>query len=108
MNYYSDKENEAAARLLFLLFQIGMVLIVYGFIYTAMVAVKVSVERYGTTPLAFVPESIATLLFAFVLFKTRHLFNRGKRLRAVAWTMAWASLIIVLLYWHLTQLAPVA
>ena len=108
MNYYSDEKNEAAARVVFMLFQMFMGLIVYGFIYTAIVAVKAAVTQFGVTRLAFTPEVVATLLFAVVLYKTRYLFNRGKRLRAVAWTMAWASLIIVALYWHLSVLAPAA
>jgi hypothetical protein len=39
--------------------------------------------------------------------KTRKMFKAGKRLRAVAWMMGWASLIIVFLYAHLSQLVPV-
>jgi len=104
VKYYSDKSNEAGANVLFMLFQIFMILIVYGFVYTSMVAVKMAVAKYNLTVMAYLPEFIATFGYPVVMFKTLKMFKSGKRQRAVAWMMAWASVIIVALYAHLSQL----
>jgi len=104
MQYYSDKSNDAAARLLFMLFQMLMVLVVYGFVYTAMAGVKLAVDKYGLTPMAYLPEVAAVVLYPVVLYKTRQMFAKKRRLRAVAWCLAWASFIIVMLYMHLDKL----
>jgi len=104
VEYYNDKVNESAAKVLFMLFQMVMILIVYGFVYTAFLGVKLAIEKYGLNALAYVPEIFATLLYPVVLYRTRSIFNKGGRLRAVAWCMGWASVIIVALYVHLDNL----
>jgi len=104
MKYYDDQFNDSAAKLFFMLFQMFMILIVYGFVYTAMVGVKIAVAKYGLTFMAYLPELAATLLYPVVLYRTRRIFSAGKRLRAVAWCLAWASLIIVVLYVHLDNI----
>ena len=104
MQHYSDQANESAARLFFMLFQMVMLLIVYGFVYTAMVGVKLASAKYGLTFMAYLPEVLAVAGYPVVLYRTRKVFAAGKRLRAVAWSLAWASLIIVLLYVHLDNL----
>ncbi len=104
MKYYNDQSNEAAAALLFMLFQMVMLLIVYGIVYTAIVGVRVAMQKYGLGVVVFSPEIIALILYPTVLYRTRRMFKAGKKLRAVAWCMAWASLIIVVLYLHLDRL----
>ncbi|HHO65460.1 MAG TPA: hypothetical protein ENJ71_02945 [Epsilonproteobacteria bacterium] len=104
MKHYNDKSNEAGSNVLFMLFQMFMILTVYGFVYTSMVAVKIAVAKYDLTVMTYLPEFIATLGYPVVMFKTLKIFKSGKRLRAVAWMMAWASVIIVALYAHLSQL----
>jgi len=104
MQYYNDRSNESAAKLFFMLFQMVMILIVYGFVYTAMVGVKLSVAKYGLTFMAYLPEVLAMVFYPVVLYRTRRMFSQKKRLRAVAWCLAWASVIIVLLYVHLDNL----
>ena len=104
MEYYSDKSNDAAANVFFMFFQIFMVLTVYGFAYTSLVAVKMAVVSYGLTFMTYLPEVLAVVGYPVVMFKTLKMFKAGKRLRAVAWMMAWASVIIVALYAHLSQL----
>ena len=104
MQYYNDKSNDAGANVLFMLFQMFMVMTVYGFVYTSMVAVKMAVVKYDLTVMTYLPEFIATLGYPVVMFKTLKMFKSGKRLRAVAWMIAWASVIIVALYLHLSQL----
>ena len=104
MKYYNDQSNEAAAALLFMLFQMVMLLIVYGIVYTAFIGVRIAMQRYGLDAVVLVPEVVALILYPVVLYRTRRMFKKGKRLRAVAWCMAWASLIIVVLYLHLDRL----
>ena len=104
MQYYSDKSNDAAANVFFMFFQMFMVLTVYGFTYISLVAVKMAVATYGLTFMTYLPEVLAIVGYPVVMFKTMKMFKAGKRLRAVAWMMAWASVIIVALYVHLSQL----
>ena len=87
--------------------QIFMLLIVYGFVYTSLVGVKLAAEKYGLTFMVYLPEVLALVAYPVVLYKTRKMFQQGKMLRAVGWVMGWASLIIVLLYTHLSQLVGV-
>ena len=74
-----------------------MVLTVYAFAYTSLVAVKMAVAEYGLTFMTYLPEVLAVIAYPVVMFKTRKMFKAGKKLRAVAWMMAWASVIIVAL-----------
>lgn len=104
MQYYNDKSNDAGANVLFMFFQMLMILTVYGFVYTSLVAVKMAVAKYDLTVMTYLPELMATLAYPVVMFKTLKMFKKGKRLRAVAWMMAWASVIIVALYVHLSKL----
>ncbi len=104
MKYYNDKSNDAAANVLFMLFQMFMILTVYGFAYTSLVAVKMTVAKHGLTFITYLPEVLAVIGYPVVMFKTMKMFKAGKKLSAVAWMMAWASVIIVALYAHLSQL----
>jgi len=84
-----------------------MLLIVYGFVYTSFVAVELAVAKYNLTFMVYLPEVLALLVYPVVLYRTRKMFQQGKMLRAVGWVMGWASVIIVLLYTHLSQLIGV-
>lgn len=107
MQYYNDKSNDNAAKLFFVFFQMFMVLVVYGFVYTSFLAVKMAIAKYDLTFMTYLPEIIALVGYPVVILKTLKMFKAGKRLRAVAWMMAWASVIIVFLYAHLSQLITV-
>ena len=107
MQYYNDKDNKAGSNIMFMVFQMIMLLIVYGFIYTSFIAVKMAIAKYDLTFMTYLPEFIALIVYPVVLYKTRQMFSRDKRLRAVAWVMGWASVIIVFLYAHLSQLITV-
>ncbi len=107
MQYYNDKSNDNAAKLFFVFFQMFMVLVVYGFIYTSSIAVKMAIVKYDLTFMTYLPEVLALVVYPMVIFKTLKMFKSGKRLRAVVWMMAWASVIIVALYAHLSQLITV-
>ena len=107
MSYYNDEQNKKAGQVFFYIVQMFMLLIVYGFVYTSFVAVKLAAAKYNLTFMAYLPEVLALVAYPVVLYKTRKMFQQGKMLRAVGWVMGWASLIIVLLYTHLSQLAGV-
>jgi len=107
MQYYNDKDNQAGANVMFLFLQMFMILIVYGFVYTSFIAVKLAVAKYDLTMMTYLPEVIALIVYPVVLYKSRQTFKQDKRLRATAWVMGWASVIIVFLYAHLSQLITV-
>ena len=107
MSYYNDEQNKTAALVSFFIMQIFMLLIVYGFVYTSFVGVKLAVAKYNLTLMVYLPEVLALVVYPVVLFKTKKMFQQGKMLRAVGWVMGWASVIIVFLYLHLSQLAGV-
>jgi hypothetical protein len=107
MQYYNDTENQKAAGVLFFLLQVMLLLIVYGFVYTSFVAVKLASEKYGLTFMAYMPVIIALVAYPVVLYKSRAMFKKNKRLRAIGWVLGWASVIIVALYVFLSQLISV-
>ncbi len=107
MKYYNDKDNQAASNVIFMFMQMFILLIVYGFVYTSFVAVKMAIVKYNLTFMVYLPEVLALITYPVVLYKTRKMFQQSKRLSAVSWMMGWASLIIVLLYVHLSQLVGV-
>jgi len=107
MQYYSDEQNRKAAYLVFVLVQILMLLIVYGFVYTSLAAVKLSIAKYHLTSMAYLPVVFVMFAYPVVLYKSRKMFLKDKRLRATGWMMGWASVIIVALYAFLSQLAGV-
>ncbi len=104
MQYYNDKSNESAVKVLFIFFQMFMLLVVYVFVYTSLIAVKMAIVQYNLTFMVYLPEIIALIGYPVVIFRTLKIFKTGKRLSAIAWMMAWASVIIVILYAHLSQL----
>ena len=84
-----------------------MLLIVYGFVYTSFVGVKLAAETQSLTLMVYAPEVFALVLYPVVLYRTRKIFQQGKMLRAAGWVTGWASVIIVFLYLHLSQLVGV-
>ncbi len=107
MKYYNDNDNQTGSNVLFMIFQMFMLLIVYGFVYTSFIAVKLAIAKYDLTVMTYLPELISFIVYPVVLYKTRQMFRQDKRLRAAAWVMGWASIIIVFLYAHLSQLITV-
>ncbi|WP_294952822.1 hypothetical protein [Sulfurovum sp.] len=107
MQYYNDKTNRQGTYFAFVAVQLFLLLIVYGFVYTSLVAVKLAVARYHLTFMAYMPVVLALIVYPVVLYKTRKMFRAGKRLRATGWMLGWASVIIVALYAFLSQLIRV-
>ncbi len=102
--YYNDESSDKAALVMFQIFQMLMTFVVYGFIYTSFLGVHMSIEQKGLTFMTYLPEVVAFLIYAVVIYKTKKMFKAKKRLRAIGWLMGWASVIIVFLYAHLSQL----
>jgi hypothetical protein len=107
MQYYSDEKNTRGAYLVFVILQVFLLLIVYGFVYTSLVAVKLSIAKYHLTSMAYLPVVFVMFAYPVVLYKTRKMFLQHKRLRAIGWMLGWASVAIVFLYAFLSQLVGV-
>ncbi len=105
MQYYNDEQNKAGAKVLFMLVQMVVLSMVYIIIYTSFVAVGFAIDEYGMSYVMYFPVFVALVIFPILLYKYRQMFNAGKMLGAFIWTMATASLIIVLLYIYIAQIA---
>ncbi len=104
MQYYDDEKNKAGTKVLFIIAQMVVLVMVYIIIYTSFVAVGYAIEEYGMSPLMYFPVFVALVIFPILLYKYRQMFNAGKMMGAFIWTMATASLIIVLLYVYVAQI----
>ncbi len=104
MQYYNDEKNKAGARVLFMIVQMVVLTMVYIIIYTSFVAVGYAIEEYGLSSVMYFPVFVALVIFPILLYKYRQMFNAGRMMGAFIWTMATASLIIVLLYVYVEQI----
>jgi len=107
MQYYNDEHNKKGSYLIFVVVQVILLLVVYSFVYTALVAVKLAIAKYHLTAMAYLPVVFAMFIYPVVLYKTRLMFQKSRPLRAVAWMLGWAALLIVLMYAFLAQLVGV-
>lgn len=105
MQHYNDEKNKAGARILFMIAQMVVLSIVYIIVYTSFVAVGYAIEQFGVSPVMYFPVGMALVIFPVLLYRYRQIFNAGKMMGAFIWTMATASLIIVLLYVYVAQIA---
>jgi FtsH-binding integral membrane protein len=104
MQHYNDEKNKAGAKVLFMIVQMVVLSMVYIIIYTSFVAVGYAIEEYGVSPVMYFPVFVALVIFPILLYKYRQMFNGGKMMGAFIWTMATASLIVVLLYVYVAQI----
>lgn len=104
MQYYNDEQNKAGAKVLFMIAQMVVLVMVYIIIYTSFIAVGYAIEQFGVSPVMYFPVFVALVIFPILLYKYRQMFNAGKMMGAFIWTMATASLIIVLLYVYVAQI----
>ena len=105
MQYYNDEKNKAGAKVLFMIVQMVVLTMVYIIIYTSFVAVGFAIDEYGMSVLMYFPVFAALVIFPILLYKYRQMFNKGRMMGAFIWTMATASLIVVLLYVYVAQIA---
>lgn len=104
MQHYNDEKNKAGAKVLFMIAQMVVLSMVYIIVYTSFVAVGYAIEEFGLSPVMYFPVFVALVIFPILLYKYRQMFNAGKMLVAFIWTMATASLTIVLLYVYIAQI----
>lgn len=104
MQRYSDEKNKAGARVLFMIVQMVVLAMVYIIVYTSFVAVGYAIEEFGLSAMMYFPVAVAMVVFPILLYKYRQMFNAGKMLVAFIWTMATASLVVVLLYVYIAQI----
>ncbi len=107
MKYYNDETNAKGSYLIFVVFQVLLLLTVYGFVYTSLVAVGLAIQKYHLTAMAYMPVVFVMFAYPVVLYKTRRMFRKHKRLRATGWMLGWAAFFIVVLYAFLAQLTGV-
>ena len=104
MQHYNDEKNKAGAKVLFMLAQMVVLAMVYIIVYTSFVAVGYAIEEYNVSYVMYFPILVAMVVFPILLYKYRQMFNAGKMLVAFIWTMATASLVVVLLYMYVAQI----
>ncbi len=104
MQHYNDEKNKAGAKVIFMIVQMVVLTMVYIIIYTSFVAVGFAIDEYGMSVLMYFPVFVALVIFPILLYKYRQMFNAGKMMGAFIWTMATASLTIVLLYVYVAQI----
>jgi len=107
MQYYNDAQNAKGVYFAFVMLQVFMLLIVYGFVYTSLVGAKLAIAKYHLTAMAYLPVVFVMFAYPVVLYKTRRMFRKNKRLRATGWMLGWAAVAIVFLYAFLSQLVAV-
>jgi len=104
MQYYNDKDNKSGMKIVFMIAQMMVLLVVYIIVYTSFLAVGYAIKEYDMSPIMYVPVFLALVFFPILLYKYRQMFNAGKMLVATIWTMATASLTIVLLCVYIAQI----
>ena len=104
MQHYNDEKNKAGAKVIFMIVQMVVLTMVYIIIYTSFVAVGFAIDEYGMSVLMYFPVFVALVIFPILLYKYRQMFNKGKMMGAFIWTMATASLVVVLLYVYVAQI----
>ena len=103
MEIYDDKKNQLGMKLIFMLGQVMVLAVVYLFIYSSFIVVKLAIEKNGVSSMMYFPVFMASIIFPILLYRYRQLFNKGKMIIAFSWMMGTASLTIVLLYIYILQ-----
>jgi len=84
--------------------QMIILTVVYIIIYTSFKAVQYAIDKLDASVLMYIPVVVALIVFPVLLYKYRQMFNAGKMLVATTWTMATASLTVILLYVYIAQI----
>lgn len=105
MQYYDDRQNEKAVKIIFFVFQICMFLLVYGVVHTSFAAVHIVVQNHNLTFMAYFPVVFVFICYWGVVYKTVKMFQSQKKIHTVLWTLGWASAGIAGLYLYLSALA---
>jgi len=103
MQKYDDTQNKNGMKILFMIAQMVVLLVVYTIIYTSFRAVQYAIEKFELSVVMYFPVALAMVIFPVLLYRYRQMFAEGRMLAAAIWTMASASLIVVLLYLYVVQ-----
>ena len=104
MQKYNDQQNQSGMRVLFMIVQMIILVVVYIIIYTSFKAVQYAIDKLNASVLMYIPVIVAMIVFPILLYKYRQMFNAGKMLVAITWTMAAASMTVILLYVYIAQI----
>ena len=104
MHKYDDQKNKNGMKIIFMIGQMMILSVVYIIIYTSFKAVEYAITKFDLSPVMYFPVFIALVVFPILLYKYRQMFNAGKMLVATVWTMAAASLTVILLYVYVAQI----
>ena len=104
MQKYDDKQNQSGMRVLFMVVQMIILTVVYIIIYTSFKVVQYAIDKLDASVLMYIPVIVAMIVFPILLYKYRQMFNAGKMLVAITWTMAAASITVILLYVYIAQI----
>ena len=104
MQKYDDKQNQSGIKVLFMIVQMIILGVVYIIIYTSFKVVQYAIDKLNASVLMYIPVIVAMIVFPILLYKYRQMFNAGKMLVAITWTMASASITVILLYIYIAQI----
>ena len=104
MQKYDDKKNQSGMKVIFMFAQMMILSVVYIIIYTSFKAVQYAIDKFDASAMMYIPVVVAMVVFPVLLYKYRQMFNAGKMLIAATWTMAAASLTVILLYVYVAQI----
>ena len=104
MQKYDDKQNQSGIKVLFMIVQMIIFVVVYIIVYTSFKAVQYAIDKLDVSVLMYIPVVVAMIVFPILLYKYRQMFNAGKMLVAITWTMASASITVILLYIYIAQI----
>jgi len=104
MQKYDDKKNQSGMKVIFMFAQMMILSVVYIIIYTSFKAVQYAIDKLDASVMMYIPVIVAMVVFPVLLYKYRQMFNAGKMLIAATWTMAAASLTVILLYVYVAQI----
>jgi hypothetical protein len=102
---YDDKKEQRFYTILFWIFELSMLLVTGSFLYASFLGVTSVIQKQNLTMMAYTPEVILSLLYMYGSYIGFKRAGRGKWISAVTMVVAVSSLVIVLLWVHLSKLA---
>ena len=104
MQKYDDTKNKNGMNIIFMIAQMVVLSVVYIIVYTSFRAIQYAIEKFELSVVMYFPVVVAMIVFPVLLHRYRQMFKAGNMLGASIWTMASASLVIVLLYVYIVQI----
>jgi hypothetical protein len=101
---YDDKKEQRFYAILFWIFEISMLLITGSFIYASVVGISSLIAKRGLSVMAYTPEVVLSMLYLYGAYIGWRRFQKGRWLSGVGVVMGISSLVIVLLWVHLSKM----